>query len=299
MSQRELAFYLNPVGPHRRSIMQHLAEAGVRYIGTDGFPWLPGRDEQEFDTFLSACAEFGLEVCSTHSVLPLLTDARSALPPEFREVHQRELERLARVGSKTAVYHACFMRDVEPEHVDRAIAEVGWDAFAARYTDALRIVAAAAAAHGITIVLENTWHSVHAQSVTGYIDLIRQAGSDNVGVLLDSGHANLCGRSVAEELRAAGDLLLDLHFHDNHGTVNGLFLDQHLPPGLGTIDWQEVCRALDDMSFAGPVVFEGVLGPGDSIEKGRFGGKLTHQELIRITIANWRACECLAEQAVA
>ena len=103
---------------------------------------------------------------------------------------------------------------------------------------------------------------------------------------------------MGNEIRTAGPLLLDTHFHDNAGPGNdGLFPDQHLPVGLGTIDWQDACRALNEIEFSGPVVFEGVLGPGDSIENGRFGGKLSHKDLINITIANWRAFEALAEQA--
>jgi hypothetical protein len=34
-----------------------------------------------------------------------------------------------------------------------------------------------------------------------------------------------------------------------------------------------------------------VLGPGDSIRNGRFRGELSYQELIEITVHNWRACE--------
>ncbi len=30
-----------------------------------------------------------------------------------------------------------------------------------------------------------------------------------------------------------------MHLHDNHGTK-----DEHLPAGLGTVDWKKVCRVI-------------------------------------------------------
>ncbi|OGV63318.1 MAG: hypothetical protein A3K19_21925 [Lentisphaerae bacterium RIFOXYB12_FULL_65_16] len=297
MKTRELAFYLNPCGPDRRAIMKLLAEAGVRRIGTDGFPWQVDKDRPAVDAFLRDCRDFGLSVYSMHGMLSLLARADSDMPADLMTAHVRDLQRLAVLGGKTVVYHACWMRDVTAEQIDTAIAAVGWDAFVARYAKALRDLAAAACELGLDIVVENIWHSVHSQSVAGYMDIIRAADAPNVGILLDSGHAHLAGKSVGDEIRTAGSLLRDTHFHDNVGCRNGVFFDQHIPPGLGTIDWHDACRALNEINFPGPVVFEGVLGPGDSIEKGRFGGQLSHRDIIEITIRNWRAFEALASQA--
>lgn len=298
MSKRELAFYLNPRGPDRRNIMKCLAEVGIRKIGIDGCPWRPDNAPKEIEAFRRDTAEFGLSVYSMHAIPQLLATADRDAPPDLIDALLRDLERLAAMGGKTAVYHACLMRDVAPDSTDSAIDAVGWDAFAERYAKAVRLLAREAAKFGITVVIENIWNSVHARSIKGFIEIVRAAGEPNAGILLDAGHANLCGLSVGDEIRAAGKLLLDTHFHDNVGLINGQFIDQHIPPGLGTINWQDACRALDEIGFPGPVVFEGVLGPGDSIDKGRFGGKLSHKNLIDITIANWRAFEALGEQKV-
>jgi sugar phosphate isomerase/epimerase len=210
------------------------------------------------------------------------------------EALERDLRRLVLLGGRTAVYHACLLRDVPEEKVEGAIDAAGWEAFAERTGRTIRRLAREAADAGITIVLENVWICRYSKSIEGIRRIIEAAEASNVGFILDSGHANLCGFSVADEIRRAGALLRDTHFHDNAGARVGV--DQHIPPGLGTIDWQDACRALDEIAFAGPVVFEGVLGPGDSIEKGRFGGKLSHKDLIHITLNNWRAFEALAEQ---
>lgn len=296
MAQRDLAFYLNPRGGDRRNIMRVLAGAGVRLIGIDGCPWHPDNAPQEIEAFHRDVAEFGLSVYSMHATCSLLATADADAPPDLLDAIFRDLGRLAAMGGKTAVYHACLMRNVPAEKTDEAIEKTGWGAFVERYARTVKRLAQEAAKAGITVVIENIWHSVHARSVADFMEIVHAAGEPNVGILVDSGHANLCNLSVGEEIRAAGRLLRDTHFHDNVGPMGGRLFDQHIPPGLGTIDWQDACRALNEIAFPGPIVFEGVLGPGDSIQEGRFGGKLSHKDLVDVTIANWRAFEALAEQ---
>jgi len=293
MVQRELAFYLNPSGPDRRAILQLLAARGIRRIGIDGFPWDPERDPEAFGRFHRDLADTGLSVHSMHAVPPLVADANGT-PADLLAALAADLARLAAAGGKTAVYHACWMRDVAPEHFDEEIRRVGWPTFRATFAATVSLVARRAARHGITVVLENIWHSSYARSAAPILEILELVSEPNVGLCLDAGHAHIAGCSVADEIRTAGARLRDTHFHDNRGPQGNTYPDQHLPPGLGTIDWQEACRALNDIAFAGPVVFEGVLGPGDSVPKGRFGGAQSHADLIEITVRNWRAFEALA-----
>ena len=290
---RELVFYLNPSGPDRRAIMHLLAAKGVRRIGLDGFPWHPERDRGQYECFKADLASAGLSVHSMHAVPPLVANGDGA-PDDLLSTIRADLERLAAAGGQTAVYHACWMRNVPPERFDVEIGRVGWAAFRSTFAATVAEVARQAARWGITVVLENVWHSRYASSMAPILEIVGQVREANVGVCLDAGHAHLAGRVVADEIRAAGAWLKDMHFHDNVGPVGGAFPDQHIPPGLGTINWQDACRALNEIGYAGPVVFEGVLGPGDSIANGRFGGALSHDDLIEITRRNWRAFEALA-----
>ena len=109
----------------------------------------------------------------------------------------------------------------------------------------------------------------------------------NVGVCLDSGHAHLAGYCVAAAVRRIDKLLFETHFHDNCGPVPSPLPDRtgdmHLPVGLGTINWFDVHRALDETGFGGPVTFE--VGPcfGREIEG--------YRRALEITAASWRAVE--------
>jgi len=291
---RDLAFYLNPAGPERRAIMGLLRAHGVRHVGLDGFAWLPDSDAREFTGLRQDLTEAGLAVTSMHALPPLVANGQGT-PPDLLAAILLDLSRLAAAGGKTAVYHACWMRDVPPEHIDGEIGRVGWPAFRATYAATVGLLARRAAPLGLSVVLENVWHSSYGASVAPILEILDLVEEPNVGLCLDAGHAHLAGRRVADEIRTAGLALRDTHFHDNRGRIGDRFLDQHLPPGLGTIDWQDACRALNQVAFQGPVVFEGVLGPGDSILGGRFGGRQSHADLIGITVRNWRAFEDLAE----
>jgi len=49
----------------------------------------------------------------------------------------------------------------------------------------------------------------------------------------------------------AGPRLRTLHLHDNYGEV-----DDHLPPGRGTIDWADLFAALAEVGYARPLQLE-------------------------------------------
>jgi sugar phosphate isomerase/epimerase len=71
-----------------------------------------------------------------------------------------------------------------------------------------------------------------------------------LALALDTGHAHLTS-TAHEETLAAGPRLRTTHVHDNLGRQ-----DTHLPPGLGTIDWQEWASALNAVDYLGPIVLE-------------------------------------------
>jgi len=74
--------------------------------------------------------------------------------------------------------------------------------------------------------------------------------SVDVGVCLDTGHANVSGDiySVTHKL---GQHLRMIHAHDNHGSG-----DEHLAPGSGDIDWHRFLTELDQTGFRGGLILE-------------------------------------------
>jgi sugar phosphate isomerase/epimerase len=110
---------------------------------------------------------------------------------------------------------------------------------------------------GITIAIENIWFATNTPEKL--LDIAEHFQSDNLGFCYDSGHANLMTKPSDIEnshpkqawerfgpvpydsqiLEKMLPHITTCHLHDNNGAH-----DQHLLPGLGTIDWDHVIGLL-------------------------------------------------------
>ncbi|MCP4713914.1 MAG: sugar phosphate isomerase/epimerase [Deltaproteobacteria bacterium] len=89
---------------------------------------------------------------------------------------------------------------------------------------------------GITVVIENVVEPA-ADTLIALADLV---GNEHFGLCLDVGHVNLCSEiPPAQWISAMGPRIKHVHLHDNHGT-----LDDHLPTGSGSIDFDPIFTAL-------------------------------------------------------
>ncbi|MHB1376976.1 MAG: sugar phosphate isomerase/epimerase family protein [Candidatus Humimicrobiaceae bacterium] len=80
----------------------------------------------------------------------------------------------------------------------------------------------------------------------------------NIGICLDTGHANL-SNNLMDYLEHFRNDILTMHIHDNFGNNNNdprnAGDDSHLLPGTGTIDWNKFFDNLDG-SYNGGFIFE-------------------------------------------
>ncbi len=74
--------------------------------------------------------------------------------------------------------------------------------------------------------------------------------SSNLGMLLDTGHAEISNELNQITLEAKG-FIKSLHLHDNDG-VN----DLHQIPGKGVTDWKQFAESLKTIGYNGPIIFE-------------------------------------------
>lgn len=166
-------------------------------------------------------------------------------------------------GAETVVYHALAHPD-EPGAEDELRLEA----------HALGRLALRAEQLGVSIAVENLAPlypgpetiSANPLSLRG---LVLRSGSDAVGICLDLGHAHVVAERRHTSLRHLVEPVLDLvtifHAHDNLGSrvrpgeleaagVDPLRLDLHLPPGRGTLPWDEL--AADLAEHDAPIVLE-------------------------------------------
>ncbi len=116
---------------------------------------------------------------------------------------------------------------------------------------------------GIKVAAENLPPGFVADDIATMDRIIsetRKSGdlNENIGVCLDTGHANL-NNNLFDYLKHFGKDIFTMHIHDNFGNNDNdprnAGDDTHLLPGAGIIDWKKFIENLDD-SYSGGFVFE-------------------------------------------
>ncbi len=78
------------------------------------------------------------------------------------------------------------------------------------------------------------------------VEMVKRIGSDNVYVHLDTYHMHIEESGLSNAIRACGDHLGYFHVGESH---RGYL-------GSGNIDFQDIFRALAEISYSGPITFE-------------------------------------------
>jgi len=108
----------------------------------------------------------------------------------------------------------------------------------------LRQVSTDAEIAGVTLGIES-WLSAEQ-----HIDIIEQVGSPAVKVYYDVANSHKAGYDIYKEIRQLGPLICEFHAKD----YDDLY-------GKGSIDFEEVRRAIDDIDYRGWLVMEGTKMP--------------------------------------
>jgi sugar phosphate isomerase/epimerase len=81
--------------------------------------------------------------------------------------------------------------------------------------------------------------------------LMDAVDNDNFGAVLDTGHQHAQKEILSLSIEKLGPRVYCLHASDNDGETN-----QHLAPGRGTVDWEDVFLALKKHGFSGYVAVD-------------------------------------------
>lgn len=97
--------------------------------------------------------------------------------------------------------------------------------------------------HGITLSIENfTEEKLSTEETKILFEKIPE-----LRMTLDIGHGNLDlknGERIFNLINEFKDKIIHFHVHDNKGKE-----DEHLPPGVGYIDWQKVIKAIKNTKY--------------------------------------------------
>ncbi len=113
-----------------------------------------------------------------------------------------------------------------------------------KHDDACRVldaVCAYASIKDIEIALENNGKLETMDFLLGLIDAVDMP---NLGINVDTGHAVLGDLGAGRAIRMSGSKLFTTHLQDNFGKV-----DDHMPPGMGYIDWEDTFMAFKEVDY--------------------------------------------------
>jgi len=143
-------------------------------------------------------------------------------------------------GSETMRHHPHviigLIRGKAGPHVEHEQA-IAW------LTEALRECAALAEEEGVKLALEplNRYETNLVNTVAEALRLIKEVGSEAVGLLFDTFHANIEEPSIEDGIRAAGGCLLHVHVADSN----------RWHPGAGHIDFASIVATLREVGYDG------------------------------------------------
>ena len=111
--------------------------------------------------------------------------------------------------------------------------------------------------YGINYCLEivNRFEQCILNTAYEGIEYLKELGSPNAKLLLDSFHMNIEEDSIGDAIRQAKDVLG--HFHI--GECN------RKTPGTGRMPWNEIFTALSDINYKGAIVMEPFIRPGGQV----------------------------------
>ncbi len=134
-----------------------------------------------------------------------------------------------------------------------------------RCMEGLRKAATSAAQHNIILGLEplNRFESDVLCTTQQAVEIVDAVDHTNLKIMLDTFHMAMEEASIPEAIRLAGDRIGHFQANENHRG----FL------GTGSILWPDICRALQDVNYQGPISLEPFRRNDD-----RFG----------VPIAQWR-----------
>jgi D-psicose/D-tagatose/L-ribulose 3-epimerase len=123
--------------------------------------------------------------------------------------------------------------------------------------DCLREAARFAKGLGIRLGIEpvNRYETYLVNTCEQALELIDMIGEDNVGVHLDTYHMNIEEKSFYEATKLAGGRLIHYHLCENDLGI----------AGTGLFDWDDIFRALGELSYDGYAALESFVDVTDNM----------------------------------
>lgn len=144
----------------------------------------------------------------------------------------------------------------------------------------IRAGAREAVAHGVRLGIEA---ELPAETILDFIS--RAETPEAFGVYYDLGNQFACGFPVIDELHLLGPLVVGVHIKDRLPNTDSSHESASVPIGEGSADFPAAFKALRDIGYNRPLIFQGARGE-DGKEKELYGRYLATVRAICDTVWN-------------
>ena len=255
--------------------MEIVGQAGFRAIELEFYDDLLEAHRRDLPQMKAILDRYGMKVSSIMAV----EEKMFSLDPELKAKALQDFDQLsdliAQLGSPLVSICGYMPPEIRPLGTElyvggpptavSVIDDFSWAAFWENAVDVFRRCAEMAAAKGLDLIIETRANDVFS-STDALINLIRESGAENSGVILDVAHVHAGKEYLALVIPKLGKLIKLVHFSDNDGTMA-----YHYAPGQGIIDFAAVVRSLRKVGFDGGIVVDisGVPNIVDEARKAR------------------------------
>ena len=172
----------------------------------------------------------------------------------FRQKHLRHIVKCIKTGAQLGITHITI-------HLGNFVGHTIMHYFRReaikRVVDSLKTLINICEEHQITLALENSARlhngsdiEMLGDNINDFKIIFDQIDSPWLGFCLDIGHANL-NEGALKYIEHFYDKIKCVHYHDNYGQN-----DEHLQVGNGTVNWEDITKALKQVKCKGPFISE-------------------------------------------
>lgn len=241
----------------------------------------------------------GMKAAQHHGLCSMYAPIGTSQKPAI-EMLKHQVDYAVNLNADVAMFHSGWCTEWKKssniKQFEDSVEKHGLDTLVEVCADNLRIAGEYAQQRGIKLAIENCDRFEPMANIEILPRLLRKTDSPAVGFCLDSGHAHCCCNNLLKWIEVLGDKLFTTHFHDNRGMrlqaltdekwINPSKIDEHMPPGFGTIPWIDVIRALRKANYSNTINFESGAWPNMEIAEG-----------YKNAISYWRTCEHFANKS--
>ncbi len=224
-------------------------EVGFRYISVN-FNDTTNPSDDTYDNapaHISTILEkYDLEVVQTHLYYYYPLSSADKIDDELEHRVLREVEVSGKIGAPWCVWHPRYFKFGEWKN---GIYDEEQTFFYNHKT--IPHYLEQAEKFGTGIALENLFGCMMYGGFNTLIRLCDSFSVDNIGICLDTGHANIDKVDQAAVISVLGDRIKCTHIHNNRGVE-----DDHAPPIYGNINWSALTSALAKTGYRGPLTLE-------------------------------------------